>query len=105
MYQLRYFFSFGSGVCLWSSNAETQALFQTDSVESCQLPISKTLQKRVEFLVSWYDTFLNWEEAPALTPWSGREAKQFCAAAQELLSLLRQQLGANFEIVDESKTT
>ncbi|MDX2243676.1 MAG: hypothetical protein NW224_23595 [Leptolyngbyaceae cyanobacterium bins.302] len=105
MYQLRYSFSFGSGVCLWSANQAAQELFQDLPVIGEILPISKTLQKRMEFVLSWYDTFLDWDNAPDLTHWSEQEAEQFCVAAQEVLHLLRQELGEEFEIVDESKTT
>jgi len=101
--QLRYHFEFGSGVCFWCANEAAYQYFLDYPVTSSQLPVSKTLQKRIDFLLSWYDTFLDWDNAPALSQWSN-EANRFCRAAQEVLQLIRQQLGANFEIVDESKT-
>lgn len=104
MYQLRYRFEFGSGVCFWCANEAAHHFFPDYPITSNQLPVSLTLQKRIEFLLSWYDTFLNWDNAPELSPWSGEEAIQFCRAAQEVLQLTRKQLGADFEILDESKT-
>lgn len=103
MLQLRYRFEFGSGVCLWSADEIAHHHFQSYPIESHQLPISKTLQKRLEFLLSWYDTFLDWDNAPALSTWT-HETNQFCVAAQEVLQLLRHQLGPEFEVIDESQT-
>lgn len=103
LYQLRYFFNFGAGVCLWAGNDATREIFDYP-VSSAQLPITTTLKYRVEFVVTWYDTFLDWDCAPQLTPWSDREQAQFNAAAQELLHLLREQLAEKFVIVDESGT-
>lgn len=103
MYQLRFGFEFGSGVCFWSANEAAEQYFQNYPIVSHQLPVSKTLQKRIEFLLSWYDTFLDWDHPPDLSPWTN-EADQFCTAAQEVLRLSRQQLGTPFEIVDDSQT-
>lgn len=104
MYQLRFCFEFGSGVCFWSANESTEGYFQSYPITSTQLPVSKTLQKRIEFLLSWYDTFLDWDNPPDLSPWTD-EADQFCTAAQEVLHLSRKQLGTEFEILDESQTS
>ena len=104
IYKLRYFFDFGSGGCLWSANDAANEHFGNYPVGICKLPISRTLEMRIQFVLSWHDTFLNWDNVPQPSQWSDREVKQFRAAAQEVLHLLREELGPNFEIVDESKT-
>lgn len=104
IYKLRYFFDFGSGVCLWSGNDTAHVHFDSYPITSDNLPISYTLQKRIEFLVSWYDTFLDWDNVPNSSRWSNQENNQFRVAAQELLHLLREELGTNFEVIDESGT-
>ena len=55
-------------------------------------------------MLAWYDTFIDWEQAPEPSRWWPREEAAFNAAAQELLVLLRKHLGAEFEVVDESGT-
>lgn len=60
---------------------------------------------RVEFVLAWYDTFLDWENPPMETQWRAIEGAQFNIAAQELLHLVRAELGTEFEIVDDSGTT
>ena len=104
MYKLRYFFDFGSGICLWAANDAARDRFDYP-VHSSKLPITSTLMHRVEFILAWYDTFLDWDNPPRETRWSTVEAEQFNLASQELLNLLREQLRAEFELVDESRRT
>jgi hypothetical protein len=103
-YKLRYFFDFGSGVCLWSANDAAQDRFKNYPIDEYKLPVSKTLQKRIQFILAWHDTFLDWDDVPQPSQWCDRESKAFSLAAQEVLTLLRQELGHEFEIVDESGT-
>lgn len=48
MYRLRYFFDFGSGICLWAANDAARDDFDYP-VHSSKLPITSTLMQRVEF--------------------------------------------------------
>jgi hypothetical protein len=57
VYKLRYSFDFGSGICLWAENDSAREHFGYP-VHSSNLPITSTLMHRVEFVLSWYDTFL-----------------------------------------------
>jgi hypothetical protein len=103
VYKLRYFFDFGSGICFWAANNPARAHFDYP-IHSSKLPITSTLMHRVEFVLAWYDTFLDWDNPPTETQWREIEGAQFNIAAQELLHLVRAELGAEFEIVDESRT-
>lgn len=47
MYKLRYFFDFGSGICLWAANDAARDHFGYP-VDSSKLPITSTLMHRVE---------------------------------------------------------
>lgn len=102
-YALRFSFDFGSGVCFWSLNEAARERF---GYPICQddLPLTHTIRVRVGFIVAWYDTFLDWDNAPEMSCWWPREKAMFNAAAQELLSLVRGHLGGDFEIVDKSGT-
>lgn len=104
MYKLRYFFDSGSGICLWTANDAAKKRFADYPVRSSELPISWTLRRRLEFVVAWYDTFLDWSNPPEGTRWGEIEGNRFDFAAQELLNLLRKELGPEFVIVDESRT-
>jgi hypothetical protein len=104
IYKLRYFFDFGSGICFWAANDPTRDHFGYP-IHSSNLPITSTLMHRVEFVLAWYDTFLDWDNPATETHWKAIEEVQFNLAAQELLHLVRAELAAEFEIVDDSNTT
>lgn len=103
LYRLRYFFDTGSGICLWSANDAARERFDYP-VELGRLPLAETIRRRGSFVLAWYDTFMDWEQPPERSRWWLREEAAFNAAAQELLTLFREQLGSEFEILDESRT-
>lgn len=103
VYKLSYHFDSGSGICLWTANDAATDYFANYVVPSSKLPITLTLKHRVEFVLAWYDTFLNWENPKEGTRWREIEWNRFSLAAQELLDLLRKELGPEFVIVDESR--
>jgi hypothetical protein len=102
IYKFRYFFDPGSGVCLWSGDDGTRERFDYP-VESRKLPLSGNLQRRLDYVVAWYDTAINWDYPPDPSPWSDEEWTRFRGETDALLGALRQALGPDFEIVDERK--
>jgi hypothetical protein len=55
-------------------------------------------------LCSWFDTSIDWNDPPDPSPWDAAEEERFNRDAQRLLVVLREQLGSDFEIVDETGT-
>jgi len=102
LYRLRYFFDTGSGICLWSANDAARERFDY-AVELRDLPLPETIRRRGYFVLAWWDTFMDWEQAPDPSRWWPHEEAAFNAAAQELLALFRDHLGPDFELVDESR--
>lgn len=100
---MRYRFSPMFGICLWSSNAEAVAKFDY-GVDSSTLPVPENTWRRMLYLSAWWDTSIDWNYPPDPSPWDDEERRRFNVEAQKMLALLREQLGADFEIVDESKT-
>jgi len=103
-YRYRYFFDAGSGYCLWSPNDEAERRFGDIAVDLRNLPVSENTWRRGYHILAWYDTCIDWSYPPDRSPWSFEEARRFDMAAQELLTQLRHELGADFEIIDESGT-
>ncbi|MDO4456783.1 MAG: hypothetical protein Q4B83_00580 [Ligilactobacillus murinus] len=66
-YQMKYSFEWGSGVCLWSTNEAAEIKFR-DVVDERQLPISHKLKDLLRYLVAYYDTMLDMDNAPAISP-------------------------------------
>ncbi len=100
-YIFRYFFDPGSGICLWSDNDAARERFNYPA-ELSDLVLSENLLRQAIHLIVWYDTSLDWSYPPNPSPWSKSEGIRFHDASQNLLSMLRQELGPEFEIRDES---
>lgn len=104
LYRLRYFFDAGSGICLWSANDAAREKYGYP-VAATDLPLSENTWRRLRYLIAWYDTCFDWNYPPDPSPWTEDERIRFCAEAQTMLQRLRQELGADYEIVDESYTS
>ena len=102
-YVFRYFFDPGSGTCLWSANKAAEERYDYP-VWIDLLPISAEMQERVMAVVDWYDTGLDWDDPAGPSPWDEAEQARFNVAAQELLAVLRRELGEDYVIRDESRT-
>ena len=102
-YRLRFFFDPGSAICLWSGNDAARDRFGYP-VDARSLSLSENTWRRVAYVCSWYDTSIDWHCPPDQSPWNEAERERFNCEAQQLLALLREQLGPEFEILDESGT-
>lgn len=100
-YVFRYFFDAGSGICLWSANDEAREKFDYP-VQLSDLELPESLLRQAIHVMAWYDTSLDWSYPSNPSPWSESERIRFHDASQNLLSMLRQELGPEFEIRDES---
>ena len=98
-YIIRYWFDWGAG-CFWSANDEARERFGY-FIPPEELPLSEGTIKRANDLMNWHDQALNWEYPPDPGPWRQEECARFNRAAKELLIIVRQELGKNFEIVDK----
>lgn len=99
-FRLKLGLEFGAGTFLWTASIEAQREFGY-AVEFQDLPISTSLKHRARFIASWWDTFLDWEEAPLFSKWSTQEHAAFAAALVEVLDLLDASLGPEFTIERE----
>lgn len=97
----RYFFDVGSGVCLWSGNDFARRQYGYP-VDHTTLPLSQNLKIKAWYLVAWFDTSINWEYPLDPSPWSAEERKRFSTVSSQFLSQLCKELGAEYEIIDES---
>lgn len=102
-YRLRYFFDPGADICLWSSNDAANQEFGY-AVDARTLPLPENTWRRVTYINAWWDTGIDWNYPPDPSPWDDEERQRFNAEARKLLALLREQLGPEFEIEDESGT-
>lgn len=103
IYELRYFFDAGSGICLWAANDAAREKFGY-AVNHEDLSLSDNTRQWLQHLVSWFDTSLNWDNpADSNDPWTADERQGFMAASQRGLRLLREELApSSFVIRDET---
>ena len=101
-YKARYFFDWGSGICLWSASLATREAFDYP-IESSALPISDELRDTLERVVALQLGQLNEADPGGPSPWSDDDLQSFRRESRALLEQLRIELGDDWEIVDESQ--
>ena len=104
VYRLLYFFDAGSGTCLWSANESAREKFDYP-VDINDLPLCENTKRRIIYITAWYDTSLDWSDPSGPSPWDVDELLSFNSEAQKMLHSLRTELGNEFELVDESRTS
>lgn len=85
---------------MWGADSFTQETYDYP-VDHWKLPISENLKYKLQHIISWYDTSIDWSYPPDPSPWSWEERKQFIGQSAEVLALLKAELGENYEILDE----
>jgi hypothetical protein len=100
IYELRFFFDYGSGVCLWAGNDAAREAYDYP-VSAEWLPLGDDLLARVDRLLEEYDSSLDWDNPGGPSLWSEQQWQVFYAEARQLLAALRQQLGSRYEVRDE----
>lgn len=98
-YALRYFFEPGSGICLWSANAAARERF-TYAVELELLDLPPEVVSRGNALITQFNSSIDWNNPPGPSPWPEGQRAQFESQAQELLGMLQDSPGPEFEIRD-----
>ena len=103
MYELRFFFDFGSGICLWSKNEAARVEYGYP-VDHQKLPISENTKRWLDHLIAWYDIGLDWDNVPNQNElWTLKEAQNFEAAVAKGYQLLLHDLSADlFKVFNET---
>jgi len=99
-FRLRFFFDWGSGVCLWADNKEAEEKYDYP-VDASLLPISDELKKELNHLIDNHDDALNWDDPRGGLLWSREQIEQFILRARDIYSRLCDELGSDYEIVFE----
>ena len=102
IYELRYFFDYGSGICLWSSNEEANEKFGYP-VELEGLDLPSNVKNLASDLLHRFDSSLNRDDPAGPSAWSIKDRERFDIDSQKLLQQLREHLGEDFRIKDERK--
>jgi len=92
-------FEWGGGA-LWCGNEAALAEFSVGSIEE-RLPLSAATLERLGEMTRWHDTALAWGSPTDPSPWDAVESREFDDAAEALLAVIQEELGAGFEVVYE----
>lgn len=98
-FRIRLMFEWGGGA-LWCGSEAALAEFSVGPIEE-RLPLSAATLESLGEMTRWHDTVLNWGYPPDPSPWDAAESKEFDDAAEALLAVIQEELGAGFEVVYE----
>jgi hypothetical protein len=109
---LRFFFDLGAGGCLWAGDAEARARLGVGPVDAgyvsegrilspAKLPLSEAAQRLRDQLDFQHSCYLNPLYPPDPSLWSQALCDRFNADVDRLLTLLRQELGRDYNLADE----
>jgi len=100
-HKLRFFFDYGSGICIWAGNITTERKFGNYPIENYALPITKDLINELNNLVIEYDSSLDWGYPPNPSPWTKEHKIDFSNRANMAYTKLCNELGSSYEVKNE----
>jgi hypothetical protein len=101
LYRLRFFFDPRGEPCLWADNEAARNVYGYP-VETEQLPLSGNVYHKLKYLCAWYATSIDWDYPSDPSPWDEQERARFAKEVAQFLPRLRDELGPEYEVVDES---
>lgn len=98
---LRFFFDYGSD-CLWSADGKVRDILRSGPVDS-ELPLSKPVRELIDRIGFAQRCYLNPLYPPDPSLWSQSLCDRFNADVDRLISLLRQEIGEEYDILDQQE--
>jgi hypothetical protein len=96
-YVVRLMFEWRCG-SLWAGNDAALDAFDVGPIED-RLPLAPETRGRLDELLDWHDTALDWDDPAGPSPWTPDEEARFERAAAEMLERVRAELGPDYEVV------
>ena len=97
----RFFFDWGSGLCLWAVNDATRGRYGYP-IDHHDLGLPADLVDEIDRLEAWRNTALNWNYPPDPGPWRESECEAFNAAVVATFDELQEALGPQWELIYEN---
>ncbi|MDO5706981.1 MAG: hypothetical protein Q4G49_18170 [Paracoccus sp. (in: a-proteobacteria)] len=98
---LRFFFDYGAG-CLWAGDAKTRDLLDVGPVDR-KLPLSVPVREQTDRILSAHACYLNPLYPPDPSLWSQSLCDRFNADVDSLILNLRQEIGEDYDILDQQE--
>lgn len=102
MYELRYTFECGSGVCLWAENDAARERYDF-AVDHCDLPIGENTKYWLNYLIAWFDTSMDWDDCAQQSNHWLVDSDMFDIRAKKGFEMLVSDLkGQRYSIIDKT---
>lgn len=113
IYQLRFFFDYNCGGCLWSSNDASYKTFDVgclDSqlidlegniIEDAKIKLPKSTRQKVLKLDTLFSESLNWDDPAGPSLWNKEQWNNYYEQARKLHEEVSNVLGDDFELLYE----
>ena len=98
MYNLKFMFDWGSGICVWTDNEAARRIFNDYPIEADDLPISDELKETLNNLIDLYDTCLNREEPNGDILWNKNQTEDFLRVSRDAYVKLCEELGPEYDV-------
>ncbi len=98
---LRFFFDYGAG-CLWAGDAKTRDLLDVGPVDR-KLPLSEPVREQTDRILFAHACYLNPLYPPDPSLWSQSLCDRFNADVDSLILKLRQEVGEDYDILDQQE--
>lgn len=106
-YQLKFFFDYGAGGCLWGGNESTFEAFGVGPIDIVIAAktgkIPQELLDEINRIDNWHATYLNSEYPSDPSLWRQDECERFNAAVDLLFENIVLALGEEFEVEDQQE--
>lgn len=112
---LRFFFGYGAGGCLWAGNDETRIKLGDGPVDAADYAPTGQVSRKPKLILSvsihqlrdqidfQHSGYLNPLYPPDPSLWTQGLCDRFNASVEALLALLHQELGEDYDIIDQQR--
>lgn len=98
-YVFRFFFEWGTNLCLWSANDAARERYGIGCVDYNFLDISDGLKLTLAKMGDEYQSKLDWEYPPNPSPWTKKQLRDFKKRSKQVYKQLRAELGKDYKIL------
>lgn len=97
VYEMKYMYDWGSGVCLWSTNDNAREKYGYP-VFADDLPVSDELKDEIRYMTDKHDEALNWHCPNDDLLWNDEQTAAFKQEARKLYNRICLELGGDYYI-------
>lgn len=102
-YKLSFWFEHG-GACIWGADHYTSDKLGYN-IDPNSLPLSDALKEKIDRMEDEFGTILDWSDPGAGYVCTDEHKQDFCKRANEVYEEIKEQLGPEYEVINEVERT